>query len=101
MSGRSSPHSTYYMGQKFIRGSIHSSLEPEKGKDSEPKQDDTRKSFLMKRGDVIDYSSSGVSTNDASPLDPITEEDENPISQAVSFSQARSPQKGQVSSRQT
>ncbi|KAK2501936.1 hypothetical protein MC885_009378 [Smutsia gigantea] len=76
ISGRSSPHSTYYMGQSSSGGSIHSSLEPEKGKDSEPKQDDGRKSFLMKRGDVIDYSSSGVSTNDASPLDPITEEDE-------------------------
>ncbi|KAF6321248.1 kinase D interacting substrate 220 [Rhinolophus ferrumequinum] len=76
ISGRSSPHSTYYMGQSSSGGSIHSNLEAEKGKDSEPKQDDGRKSFLMKRADVIDYSSSGVSTNDASPLDPITEEDE-------------------------
>ncbi|XP_069871321.1 kinase D-interacting substrate of 220 kDa isoform X5 [Dipodomys merriami] len=76
ISGRSSPHSTYYMGQSSSGGSIHSNLEQEKGKESEPKQDDGRKSFLMKRGDVIDYSSSGVSTNDASPLDPITEEDE-------------------------
>nr|XP_031540900.1 kinase D-interacting substrate of 220 kDa [Vicugna pacos] len=76
VSGRSSPHSTYYMGQSSSGGSIHSNLEPEKGKDSEPKQDDGRKPFFMKRGDVIDYSSSGVSTNDASPLDPITEEDE-------------------------
>ncbi|MBZ3885271.1 Kinase D-interacting substrate of 220 kDa [Sciurus carolinensis] len=76
ISGRSSPHSTYYMGQSSSGGSIHSNLEQEKGKESEPKQEDGRKSFLMKRGDVIDYSSSGVSTNDASPLDPITEEDE-------------------------
>ncbi|XP_036604221.1 kinase D-interacting substrate of 220 kDa isoform X5 [Trichosurus vulpecula] len=78
ISGRSSPHSTglYYMGQSSSGGSIHSSIEQEKGKDSELKQDDARKSFLIKRGDVIDYSSSGVSTNDASPLDPITEEDE-------------------------
>uniref|UniRef100_A0A673V594 Kinase D interacting substrate 220 n=1 Tax=Suricata suricatta TaxID=37032 RepID=A0A673V594_SURSU len=76
ISGRSSPHSTCYLGQSSSGGSIHSNLEPEKGKDSEPKPDDGRKSFLMKRGDVIDYSSSGVSTNDASPLDPITEEDE-------------------------
>ncbi|XP_073905229.1 kinase D-interacting substrate of 220 kDa-like isoform X11 [Castor canadensis] len=76
ISGRSSPHSTYYLGQSSSGGSIHSNVEQEKGKDSEPKQDDGRKSFLMKRGDVIDYSSSGVSTNDASPLDPITEEDE-------------------------
>uniref|UniRef100_A0A2K6EIH3 Kinase D-interacting substrate of 220 kDa n=1 Tax=Propithecus coquereli TaxID=379532 RepID=A0A2K6EIH3_PROCO len=76
ISGRSSPHSTYCMGQSSSGGSIHSNLEQEKGKESEPKQDDGRKSFLMKRGDVIDYSSSGVSTNDASPLDPITEEDE-------------------------
>uniref|UniRef100_A0A8C6QX45 Kinase D-interacting substrate 220 n=1 Tax=Nannospalax galili TaxID=1026970 RepID=A0A8C6QX45_NANGA len=76
ISGRSSPHSTYYIGQSSSGGSIHSNLEQEKGKESEPKQDDGRKSFLMKRGDVIDYSSSGVSTNDASPLDPITEEDE-------------------------
>ncbi|XP_008591734.1 PREDICTED: kinase D-interacting substrate of 220 kDa isoform X1 [Galeopterus variegatus] len=76
ISGRSSPHSAYYMGPSSSGGSIHSNLEQEKGKDSEPKQDDGRKSFLMKRGDVIDYSSSGVSTSDASPLDPITEEDE-------------------------
>ncbi|XP_072490378.1 kinase D-interacting substrate of 220 kDa isoform X1 [Notamacropus eugenii] len=78
ISGRSSPHSAglYYMGQSSSGGSIHSSIEQEKGKDSELKQDDARKSFLIKRGDVIDYSSSGVSTNDASPLDPITEEDE-------------------------
>ncbi|XP_039744010.1 kinase D-interacting substrate of 220 kDa isoform X3 [Pteropus medius] len=78
MSGRSSPHSTYYMGQSSSGGSIHSNLEPEKGKDGDPKQDDGRKAFLMKRGDVLDYSSSGVSTNEASPLDPITEEDEKP-----------------------
>lgn len=76
VSGRSSPHSTCYMGQSTSGGSIHSSLEPEKAKDGELKQDDGRKSFVMKRADVIDYSSSGVSTNDASPLDPITEEDE-------------------------
>ncbi|CAO2604913.1 Kinase D-interacting substrate of 220 kDa [Lemmus lemmus] len=76
ISGRSSPHSTYYIGQSSSGGSIHSNLEQERGKESELKQDDGRKSFLMKRGDVIDYSSSGVSTNDASPLDPITEEDE-------------------------
>ncbi|XP_021517381.1 kinase D-interacting substrate of 220 kDa isoform X9 [Meriones unguiculatus] len=76
ISGRSSPHSTYYIGQSSSGGSIHSSLEQERGKESELKQDDGRKSFLMKRGDVIDYSSSGVSTNEASPLDPITEEDE-------------------------
>ncbi|XP_036904574.1 kinase D-interacting substrate of 220 kDa isoform X3 [Sturnira hondurensis] len=75
VSGRSSPHSACYMGQSSSGGSIHSTLEAEKGRDSEPKPDDGRKAFLMKRGDVIDYSS-GVSTNDASPLDPITEEDE-------------------------
>ncbi|XP_008178124.1 kinase D-interacting substrate of 220 kDa isoform X3 [Chrysemys picta bellii] len=78
VSGRSSPHSTsaFYMGQSTSGGSLHSSIEQEKGKDGEQKQDDGRKSFLMKRGDVVDYSTSGVSTNDASPLDPITEEDE-------------------------
>ncbi|XP_040586764.1 kinase D-interacting substrate of 220 kDa isoform X8 [Mesocricetus auratus] len=76
ISGRSSPHSTYYIGQSSSGGSIHSNLEQERGKESELKQEDGRKPFLMKRGDVIDYSSSGVSTNDASPLDPITEEDE-------------------------
>lgn len=78
VSGRSSPHSAYYMGQSSSGGSIHSNLEAEKGKDSEPKPEDGRKPFLMKRGDVMDYSSSGVSTSDASPLDPITEEDEKP-----------------------
>uniref|UniRef100_A0A452IC78 Kinase D interacting substrate 220 n=1 Tax=Gopherus agassizii TaxID=38772 RepID=A0A452IC78_9SAUR len=78
VSGRSSPHSTsaFYMGQSTSGGSLHSSIEQEKGKDGEQKQDDGRKSFLMKRGDVVDYSTSGVSINDASPLDPITEEDE-------------------------
>ncbi|XP_036026654.1 kinase D-interacting substrate of 220 kDa isoform X10 [Onychomys torridus] len=76
ISGRSSPHSTYYIGQSSSGGSIHSTLEQERGKEGELKQEDGRKSFLMKRGDVIDYSSSGVSTSDASPLDPITEEDE-------------------------
>ncbi|XP_075779639.1 kinase D-interacting substrate of 220 kDa isoform X4 [Pelodiscus sinensis] len=78
VSGRSSPHSTaaFYMGQSTSGGSLHSSIEQEKGKDIDQKQDDGRKSFLMKRGDVVDYSASGVSTNDASSLDPITEEDE-------------------------
>ncbi|KAM7079296.1 kinase D-interacting substrate of 220 kDa isoform 3-T4 [Molossus nigricans] len=76
VSGRSSPHSACYLGQSTSGGSIHSSLEPEKAKDSELKPDDGRKPFVMKRADVIDYSSSGVSTSDASPLDPITEEDE-------------------------
>uniref|UniRef100_A0A8C0ATZ7 Kinase D interacting substrate 220 n=1 Tax=Buteo japonicus TaxID=224669 RepID=A0A8C0ATZ7_9AVES len=78
VSGRSSPHSSsaFYMGQSTSGGSLHSSAEQEKGKDGEQKQDDGRKSFLLKRNDVVDYSTSGVSTNDASPLDPITEEDE-------------------------
>uniref|UniRef100_A0A8C2TIF3 Kinase D interacting substrate 220 n=1 Tax=Coturnix japonica TaxID=93934 RepID=A0A8C2TIF3_COTJA len=78
VSGRSSPHSSsaFYMGQSTSGGSLHSSAEQEKVKDGEQKQDDGRKSFLLKRNDVIDYSTSGVSTNDASPLDPITEEDE-------------------------
>ncbi|XP_058034075.1 kinase D-interacting substrate of 220 kDa isoform X2 [Ahaetulla prasina] len=77
VSGRSSPHSSaaFYMGQSTSTGSLHSSMEQDKAKDAEQKQDDGRKSFLMKRNDVVDYSSS-VSTNDASPLDPITEEDE-------------------------
>ncbi|XP_025892892.1 kinase D-interacting substrate of 220 kDa isoform X4 [Nothoprocta perdicaria] len=78
VSGRSSPHSSsaFYMGQSTSGGSLHSSAEQEKGKDGEQKPDDGRKSFLLKRNDVVDYSTSGVSTNDASPLDPITEEDE-------------------------
>ncbi|KAM6464316.1 kinase D-interacting substrate of 220 kDa isoform 1-T1 [Liasis olivaceus] len=77
VSGRSSPHSSaaFYMGQSTSTGSLHSSMEQDKGKDAEQKQDDVRKSFLIKRNDVVDYSTS-VSTNDASPLDPITEEDE-------------------------
>ncbi|XP_028906678.1 kinase D-interacting substrate of 220 kDa isoform X2 [Ornithorhynchus anatinus] len=77
VSGRSSPHSTglYYMGQSASGSSIHSGLEQDKGKESEQKQEDGRKPFLIKR-DVLDYTSSGVSTTDASPLDPITEEDE-------------------------
>nr|XP_034965777.1 kinase D-interacting substrate of 220 kDa isoform X2 [Zootoca vivipara] len=78
VSGRSSPHSSaaFYMGQSPSTGSLHSSVEQDKGKDAEQKQDDGRKSFLIKRNDVVDYSTSGVSTSDASPLDPITEEDE-------------------------
>ncbi|XP_036191312.1 kinase D-interacting substrate of 220 kDa isoform X8 [Myotis myotis] len=76
VSGRSSPHSTCYLGPSSSGGSIHSALEPEKSKDGDPKPEDGRKPFLLKRADVLDYSSSGVSTNDASPLDPITEEDE-------------------------
>ncbi|XP_053141734.1 kinase D-interacting substrate of 220 kDa isoform X3 [Hemicordylus capensis] len=78
VSGRSSPHSSaaFYMGQSTSTSSLHSSMEQDKGKDAEQKQDDGRKSFLIKRNDVADYSTSGVSTSDASPLDPITEEDE-------------------------
>lgn len=78
VSGRSSPHSSaaFYMGQSTSTGSINSGVEQDKGKDADQKQDDGRKSFLMKRNDVVEYSSSGVSTNEASPLDPITEEDE-------------------------
>ncbi|XP_042319422.1 kinase D-interacting substrate of 220 kDa isoform X4 [Sceloporus undulatus] len=78
VSGRSSPHSSaaFYMGQSTSTGSLHSNMEQDKGKDAEQKQDDGRKNFLIKRNDVADYSTSGVSTNDASPLDPITEEDE-------------------------
>ncbi|KAJ6654061.1 hypothetical protein lerEdw1_007487 [Lerista edwardsae] len=78
VSGRSSPHSSaaFSMGQSASTGSLQSSMEQDKGKDADQKQDDGRKSFLMKRNDVADYSTSGVSTSDASPLDPITEEDE-------------------------
>ncbi|XP_075413250.1 kinase D-interacting substrate of 220 kDa isoform X1 [Tenrec ecaudatus] len=91
ISGRSSPHSTYYMGQSASGGSLHSSLEPDKGKEGEPKQDDGRKAFLMKRGDVIDYSSSGLSTSDASPLDPITEEDEKSDQSGAKLLPSRKP----------
>ncbi|XP_053443625.1 kinase D-interacting substrate of 220 kDa isoform X5 [Nycticebus coucang] len=91
VSGRSSPHSTYYMGQSSSGGSIHSNLEQERGKESEAKQDDGRKPFLMKRGDVADYSSSGVSTNDASPLDPITEEDERSDQSASKLLPSKKP----------
>lgn len=76
VSGRSSPHSTCYLGPSASGGSLHAALEPDKAKDGEPKPEDGRKPFLLKRADVLDYSSSGVSTSDASPLDPITEEDE-------------------------
>ncbi|XP_063771522.1 kinase D-interacting substrate of 220 kDa isoform X2 [Pseudophryne corroboree] len=77
-SGRSSPMSSsaYYIGQSTSVSSIHSSADQDKGKDLEPKQEDGRKTFLLKRNDVVDYTSSTVSTTDASPLDPITEEDE-------------------------
>lgn len=75
-SGRSSPmsSSTYYMGQSTSVSSIHSTAEQDKGKE-EQKLEDGRKQFLLKRNDV-DYTSSTVSTTEASPLDPITEEDE-------------------------
>ncbi|XP_068136432.1 kinase D-interacting substrate of 220 kDa isoform X2 [Hyperolius riggenbachi] len=76
-SDRSSPmsSSTYYIGQSTSVSSIHSVSEQDKGKD-EAKLEDGRKPFLLKRNDVVDYTSSTVSTTDASPLDPITEEDE-------------------------
>ncbi|KAM9316061.1 kinase D-interacting substrate of 220 kDa [Gastrophryne carolinensis] len=76
-SGRSSPlsSSAYYMGQSTSVSSIHSSLDQDKAKE-EPKLDDGRKPFLLKRNDVVDYTSSTATTTDASPLDPITEEDE-------------------------
>ncbi|XP_014396023.1 PREDICTED: LOW QUALITY PROTEIN: kinase D-interacting substrate of 220 kDa, partial [Myotis brandtii] len=90
VSGRSSPHSTCYLGPSSSGGSIHSALEPEKNKDGDPKPEDGRKPFLLKRADVLDYSSSGVSTNDASPLDPITEEDEKSDQSA---SKLRSPER--------
>uniref|UniRef100_A0A8C5Q898 Kinase D interacting substrate 220 n=1 Tax=Leptobrachium leishanense TaxID=445787 RepID=A0A8C5Q898_9ANUR len=78
ISGRSSPMSSsaYYTGQSTSVSSLHSSTEQEKSKDGEPKGEDARKPFLLKRNDVVDYTSSTVSTADASPLDPITEEDE-------------------------
>lgn len=78
ISGRSSPSSSgpYCMGQSTSGGSLYSSTDQDKGKDGDQKQEDGRKSFLLKRSDMVDYSSSGVSTADASPLDPITEEDE-------------------------
>ncbi|XP_044147710.1 kinase D-interacting substrate of 220 kDa isoform X2 [Bufo gargarizans] len=78
VSGRSSPMSSsaFYMGQSTSVSSLHSTLEQEKAKDVEPKQEDGRKPFLLKRNDVVDYTSSTASTTDASPLDPITEEDE-------------------------
>ncbi|XP_075057568.1 kinase D-interacting substrate of 220 kDa isoform X2 [Mixophyes fleayi] len=77
-SGRSSPMSSsaYYIGQSTSVSSIHSTSEQDKGKDGDPKQEEGRKPFLLKRNDVVDYTSSTVSTSDASPLDPITEEDE-------------------------
>lgn len=78
VSGRSSPlsSSAYYIGQSTSISSLHSSSEQDKAKDGESKQEDGRKPFLLKRNDVVDYTSSTVSTTDASPLDPITEEDE-------------------------
>ncbi|KAM4772606.1 kinase D-interacting substrate of 220 kDa [Rhinophrynus dorsalis] len=78
VSGRSSPMSSsgYYIGQSTSVSSIHSSMEQDKGKEGEAKQEEGRKPFLLKRTDVVDYTSSTVSTTDASPLDPITEEDE-------------------------
>ncbi|KAG2468312.1 KDIS Kinase, partial [Polypterus senegalus] len=61
---------------------LHSNAE-DKGKDGEPegrkpymKRDSNQRSG--KPTDMIDYTSSSVSTADASPLDPITEEDEKP-----------------------
>ncbi|XP_066453613.1 kinase D-interacting substrate of 220 kDa isoform X1 [Eleutherodactylus coqui] len=79
ISGRSSPlsSSAYYIGQSTsVSSSLQSASEPDKAKEAEQKQEDGRKPFLIKRNDVVDYTSSTVSTTDASPLDPITEEDE-------------------------
>ncbi|XP_053565687.1 kinase D-interacting substrate of 220 kDa isoform X2 [Bombina bombina] len=78
ISGRSSPMSStaYQIGQSTSVSSFTSNTEQDKGRESEQKQEEGRKQFLLKRTDVIDYTSSSVSTTDASPLDPITEEDE-------------------------
>ncbi|KAM8953721.1 kinase D-interacting substrate of 220 kDa isoform 1-T1 [Pelodytes ibericus] len=77
VSGRSSPMSSsaYYIGQSTSVSSLHSSTEQDKSKDGDPKLEDGRKPYVLKRNDV-EYTSSTVSTTDASPLDPITEEDE-------------------------
>ncbi|KAG8445614.1 hypothetical protein GDO86_010406 [Hymenochirus boettgeri] len=78
LSGRSSPLSSSgcFMGQSTSVSSMHSVSEQDQGSKAEPKPEEGRKPFLMKRTDVVDYTSSTVSTADASPLDPITEEDE-------------------------
>ncbi|KAM4693834.1 kinase D-interacting substrate of 220 kDa isoform 2-T2 [Discoglossus pictus] len=78
ISGRSSPMSSsaYPIGQSTSVSSITSTTDQDRGRDSDQKQEDGRKNFMLKRADVVDYTSSTVSTTDASPLDPITEEDE-------------------------
>ncbi|XP_069812156.1 kinase D-interacting substrate of 220 kDa-like [Dendropsophus ebraccatus] len=70
VSGRSSPMSSsaYFIGQSTSVSSLHSSSEQDKAKDTDPKQEDGRKPFMLKRNDVVDYTSSTVSTTDASPL---------------------------------
>ncbi|XP_041105586.1 kinase D-interacting substrate of 220 kDa-like isoform X1 [Polyodon spathula] len=75
------PHPAQFI-QSASGVSLHSNLE-EKGKDGEQ---DGRKPFMKRDGnqrsgqssDMVDYTSSAISTADTSPLDPITEEDEKP-----------------------
>ncbi|XP_043534206.1 kinase D-interacting substrate of 220 kDa-like isoform X2 [Chiloscyllium plagiosum] len=74
-----------FMGKGISGAPFQTTLE----QDAEQKQCDDKKSFVAKRdniprggkssmSDLGDYTSSTVSTSDASPLDPITEEDEKP-----------------------
>ncbi|XP_058879598.1 kinase D-interacting substrate of 220 kDa B-like isoform X3 [Acipenser ruthenus] len=75
------PHPAQFI-QSASGVSLHSNLE-EKGKDGEQ---DGKKPFMKRDGnqrsgkpsDMVDYTSSTISTADTSPLDPITEEDEKP-----------------------
>ncbi|XP_067840338.1 kinase D-interacting substrate of 220 kDa B isoform X2 [Heptranchias perlo] len=86
-SNLSAPHNPgQFFGGKSIPGApFQTTLE----QDAEQKQHDDKKSFSGKRetvprggkssvSDLGDYTSSTVSTSDASLLDPITEEDEKP-----------------------
>ncbi|MBN3310300.1 KDIS Kinase, partial [Amia calva] len=84
-------------GQFMQGGSLHSGSE-DKGKEGEQ---DGRKPFT-KRGsgkpsDMVDYTSSTISTADASPLDPITEEDEKPDHGASKLLLGRKPSSERVS----
>uniref|UniRef100_W5NJH2 Kinase D-interacting substrate 220a n=2 Tax=Lepisosteus oculatus TaxID=7918 RepID=W5NJH2_LEPOC len=64
---------------QFMQSNPLHSVPEDKGKEGEQ---DGRKPFAKRGGgkssDMVDYTSSTISTADASPLDPITEEDEKP-----------------------
>nr|XP_044993551.1 kinase D-interacting substrate of 220 kDa isoform X3 [Jaculus jaculus] len=73
VSGRSSPHSALFAGPGSSGGPVPAPAEPERGPEGEPRADEGRRVLATRRADEFPP---GLSCSDASPLDPIREEDE-------------------------